>query len=732
MSVIQTIRSKYGKLAGGVIGLALVGFIISDARNGSLADFFRGKDNEVMRINGSKIEPREYSTRLKEYEVLYSMFNGGRSLDDATRAQISEQLIQMMIYEEAVSEQCNKLGIQTSDEEKKELIYGMNADPLVRQFSIDGQEIFINPETKQFDPQIIKYMEKQFQEAPQKIDPQGKLREQWDMVKSYVLRSARINKFNAMFAGAVYTPFYITKRTAAEQNATASVRVVKVPYSVIPDAEVKVSDDEMKEYMKKHEAQFKTEQPTRAIEYVSFDIVPSAADTARAIGALEEAKAEFVAAKDNKAFVNSKTDDLNSYSEAYLNKRTFTSRYSDTIMTMPVGEMFGPYYENGAYRLSKITGKQTLPDSSKIRHILVKTKDRGNEIMTDSAAKKRLDSAVAMINAGGKFDSVAAMYSMDEGSAKKGGEYTFTLQQRPNISKEFADFAFEGKTGEKKTVKVTNDNYSGYHYIEILEQNGVAPAVQMATIVKTLAPSDSTVNAIYGKANEFAGRNTTAEQFDATVKKQGLDKRVGDNIKPANFSVQGLGPAREVVRWAYEHKVNEISPVFQLGNDRYVVAKLSSITEKGELALTPANRSMIEQKVREEKKADMIASKFGKAGGLDAIAQASGQTVQQADTVTLANSYINNIGFEPMVVGYIFNNAFQPNAVSPGIKGQGGVYYVTVLNRNAMPMPDDATLMPLLSSQRRAQDMQMKGSIGQILQQTVNKQADVKYNVANF
>lgn len=732
MSVIQTIRSKYGKLAGGVIGLALVGFIISDARNGSLADFFRSKDNDVMKVNGNKIEPREYSQRLKEYETLYAMFNGGRTIDDATRAQISEQLVQMMVYEAAVSEQCDKLGITTSEEEKKELIYGVNADPLVRQFSIDGQEIFINPETKQFDPQIIKYMEKQFQEAPQKIDPQGKLREQWEMVKAYVLRNSRINKFNAMFAGAVYSPFFLMKHNALEQGSMASVRLVKVPYSVIPDADVKVSDDELKEYMKKHEALYRTEQPTRGIEYVSFDIVPSSADTARAITALEEAKAEFATTKENKSFVNGKTDDLNSYSEAFLNKRTFTSRYSDTIMGQPEGSIYGPYYENGAYRLSKITGKQTLPDSTKIRHILVKTKDRGNEIMTDSAAKKRLDSAIAMINSGAKFDSVVSIYSMDEGSAKKGGEYTFTLQQRPNISKEFADFAFEGKTGEKKTVKVSNDNYSGYHYIEILEQNGVAPAVQMATIVKVLAPSDSTINAIYGKANEFAGRNATAEAFDAAAKKQGYDKRVGDNIKPASFSIQGLGPAREVVRWAYEHKINDVSPVFQLGNDRYVVAKLVGITEKGELNLTPANRPMLEAKVREEKKADMIASKFGKAGSVDAIAQASGQTAQQVDTVTLANSYLNNVGFEPKVVGYVFSNTLQPNTVSPGIQGQGGVYYITVMNRSTATLPDDNMLKPMLAQQARAQEMQMKGSIGQALQQTVNRQADVKYNVANF
>src|ERR1700739_980517 len=98
MSVIQTIRNRYGKIAGAVIAIALVGFIISDARNGTFGNLFGGHETTVMTINGNKIEPKEYQTRLKEYETLYTMYNKGRNLDDAARAQMNEQSIQMMVY----------------------------------------------------------------------------------------------------------------------------------------------------------------------------------------------------------------------------------------------------------------------------------------------------------------------------------------------------------------------------------------------------------------------------------------------------------------------------------------------------------------------------------------------------------------------------------------------------------------------------------------------------------
>jgi peptidyl-prolyl cis-trans isomerase D len=730
MSVILTIRNRFGKIAGGLIALALVGFIVSDARNGSISSFFSGHDSSVMKINGTKIDPKDYQHLMKEYETLYTMFNKGRPLDEATRAQMDEQVAQMAVYETVVNDECDKLGILTTEEEKKNLIYGENADPLVRQFQIEGQQVFADPQTNQFDPQRVKYFEKQFSEDPAKYDPTGKVMEQWNTVKDYVLRMSRVNKFNELFSGSVYSPTYLAKKNVTDQNSMCSLRYIKVPFSSVADNDIKVSDDDMKAYIKAHPGMYENDQPARSIEYVSFDIIPSSADTARCIEQLTQIKDEFTSAKDNKTFVNNKSDDANSFNEAYVNKRTFMSRFADTINSLPVGTVYGPYFENGAYKLTKIIDRKTLPDSAKARHILIRTQDRGKDIATDSAAQMKMDSALHELAAGVSFDSVVAKYSEDEGSKAKGGEYTFTLRDRPGISKEFGDFIFEGKVGEKKQVKVSNEAYHGIHYIEILEQKGTGPSIQIATVSKNLAPSDSTVNAIYGKANEFAGKNPTAADFDATIKKQGLDKRLGENVKINNFTIPGLGASREVIRWMYDHKLGEISPVFQLGDQRYVVAKLAAIQDKGLAELNESNKPMLEQKVREEKKAEAISKKYGSSGSLDAIAQASGQPVQQSDSATLGNG-VPGLGFEPRLTGYAFNSAFQPNTLSPGIKGNGGVYFITVLNRSASAVPENLMNM-IAPQQQRSQQGQLRNAISQQLQPSVIRQADVKYNAGNF
>src|SRR5690349_7339674 len=102
MAVIQKIRDKYAKLAGFIIALALVGFILMDAASGRFGDLF-GRDSSIAKVNGDKIDYKEYASRIQEYENLYETM--GNKMDDNIRAQIHDQVLKEMIYERLVSEQ---------------------------------------------------------------------------------------------------------------------------------------------------------------------------------------------------------------------------------------------------------------------------------------------------------------------------------------------------------------------------------------------------------------------------------------------------------------------------------------------------------------------------------------------------------------------------------------------------------------------------------------------------
>jgi peptidyl-prolyl cis-trans isomerase D len=718
MSVIQKIRTKYARVAGFVIALSLVGFILMDASTGRFGDLF-GQDDSVMKINGEKITYKEYSQRTKEFENLYAYSSGGKTnMDDAMRANVNAETIRDLIHEKLVKATCQKLGVMTTKDEEKDLIYGSNPDPIVQQFPY-----FADQQTKMFNPQYVKAFE---QQALQ-MDPSGKTLEQWEALKAYILRNAWTKKYDALLTKSIYIPKFVTEYQQKEQTAAASIRFVKIPYASISDSAVAVKDADIDEYIKKHEAQYRVTEPTRSIEYVSFDVLPKAEDTARALGVLEQTKAEFNTVADAESFVNRNSDDP--YKDVFVNKRTFMSPFADSILGLPVGSVYGPYFDNGSYKMTKVVAKTTLPDSVKCRHILVRTKDRGNEVRVDSVAQKKIDSAIAV--AGTDFKAAVEKFTDDDGSRATSGEYSFSLDQRAGLSKEFADFIFEGKTGEKKTVKVDNSAYAGYHYIEILEQNGVQTAAKLATVSKALYAGENTENAAFAAANEFAGKYGNAKAFDEQTKAgSATSKRLADNIKMYDFNVPGMGASREVIRWVYEHEVNDVSAVFQMPG-RYVVVKIAGKQDAGLMKPDANMRPGIEAAVRQQKKAEMIMSKYkGNASSLEAVAQASGQQVGQADSFTAANPFNPTMGYEIKVVGYAFYDGFKPNTISPAIKGQDGVFFTSLIGRYNKPLPPEQAQMA--AQQKVMMESQLRNSASGTIMDMMRKNAKITYNVKNL
>jgi peptidyl-prolyl cis-trans isomerase D len=595
------------------------------------------------------------------------------------------------------------------------MIYGANPDQVVRQY-----QYFQNPDTKSFDPQRVKEFEKQIDQ----IDPTGKIKEQWETLKAFVLQNAKLRKYNMLLSKAGCIPSFIFDRKNIEKQQIASIRFLKIRYSVIDDKQAPVTEEEMVEYMKAHKKQYTQDQEGRSIEYVSFDILPSSDDTAKALGSLKQLKADFSNTIDVESIVNRNSDEQ--YKPSFVNKKSFASMYADSIFNLPVGSVYGPYFENGSYKMTKVVDKKMMPDSVKCRHILVRTENNRQAVRSDSAAQKTIDSAIA-ITKSNTFGEAVQKYSEDDGSKATGGEYTFTLQQKDQLSKEFADFIFDGKPGEKKTVKVSNDNYSGYHYIEILEQKGIQTSAKLATISKALEAGEETTNAIYAKAAEFAGKNNTTQAFDAAVKKDGINKKVVENVKENDFNLSGLGNSREVVRWIYESNEGDVSSIFSLSG-RYVIAKVSSIQKEGLVKLDATNRPAIEELVKNEKKAKYIIDKYKSVTSFDQLVTTSGQIAGQADSFSASAQFINRLGYEPKALGYVFSKESKIGSLSPAFKSQDGVLYFSIINKFTNPSTETPEQ---LKQEKIMMNQQSKGILSGAIS-SLTKAAKIKYNAKNL
>ena len=159
-------------------------------------------------------------------------------------------------------------------------------------------------------------------------------------------------------------------------------------------------------------------------------------------------------------------------------------------------------------------------------------------------------------------------------------------------------------------------------------------------------------------------------------------------IKLNDFSIQGVGESRTMVRWVFDKDVNDVSEPFEVV-DNYLVAIITSEEKKG-LMSAEAGRPQVEGIIRDQKKATTIKNTF-KGNTLEAYAASGKTAVQKLDSIVYSFSTLPNIGNEPKVVGAAFNKNLI-NKVSEPIAGNTGVFVVSVSALGAKATQQDPSL----------------------------------------
>jgi len=707
MSVIQTIRDRAWIIAA-AIALALIAFIVQDAfQGGGGVGLFGGQSTTLGKVDGNKIEYTAFQKRVEEAEQMYAM--RGIPMDDQTRHRVREQLWEEFVEEAMLRDDLEQLGISVTAKEVGDMLYGDNPPPMLAQSFTDS--------TGKYNAEM----------AYSTISSLPKNSREYNLIWNQLVPDLERNrlreKFIMLIAKSAYVPKWMVEKTNAEGSQRSNISYVYVPYTSIPDSTIKVTDEEIRAWLSKHSKQYQQEE-SRSIQYVAFDASPTAADSAEILNQVLAQKDAFAQAEDPQAFLlgaNSETP----YYDGYVFSSKMQMVNVDSLRALPVGSIFGPYIDQDRYVLAKKVDQRSLPDSVKCRHILIKIADpRSGQVRPDSTAKKLIDSIVNAINAGASFTAMAAQFSEDEGSKNNGGEYEFSFSQFDGLSREFAETIFYGRTGDKKTVRVQNQAYTGYHYIEVLSQKNFETAHKIAYLSRSIVPSQQTVNTANGLASQFVAESRTPKQFDENAKNKNLNVFHAVDIKPLDNTIMGVGTSRELVKWIYKADRGDVAETPFMVGDKFIVPLVSQVYEKGVMSVEKA-RPMVEFRLKNDKKAEQIIKKIGNASTLEAVSQAVGQPVQKADSLSASGGGIPGLGMEFKVVGAAFNSDYQ-NKVSPPIKGEMGVFVVKVENIFAVPNPGfDAEQM-----QKSLEQQQEGRSYGII--QSLKKAAKIKDYRAEF
>ena len=674
MQIIQGIRDKGAAIVIVVIALSLIGFILMDAKQGSNR-MFGSNSGSLGKINGEEIEQREFAKKVNFIEAQEEQQSGRKP--NATRsAQIREQVWNQMVVEKAFYAEAGKLGIDFTSKELESILRSSDpSNPLMQQREM------IDPQTGKLDPAKV----------TQTLVNIKKLKDdQLDALNAQLLDPQKITsistKYFSMLNASAYYPAWMEEKDIADKKNFANISYVGIPYTVISDSAVKVTDAEIEKYVESHKDLFKQEAG-RTISYVTFSQLPSSDDSARTKNAVEALKTDFSNETNIKSFL-ARNSSVIEFDTNYLPKARVKSTVTDTIVKLAPGSVYGPYVDQNNYVLAKYLGSKVQPDSVTARHILIATVNAqtGQPILEDSIAKKRADSILTAINGGANFAALALVYSSD-GSKDKGGDLgTFGYG---TMVAEFNKFCFEKPVGARDVVKTQ----FGYHIVEVMNQKSLSPAYKIAFMAKEILASEATIEKASLEATKLAAQKDS-KSFEAYIQKNGLSKvSPGTLIKENDAQIGELQEARQLVRWVFEAKKGDVSDPYNIG-DRFVVAVVEKIQKEGTQDVETA-KPMVTGVIKDQKKADLIIKALGANPTLEKAATTYSKEIATAgldSTLTFSSQVIRGVDNDPKLIGAIFNKE-NLNKVSSPLAGKTMVYVFKVdgIGSKTADTPEEAT-----------------------------------------
>ena len=658
MAILQDIRNKAGIFIMIFVGVALFLFIVDPEVFGYIFD---RHDTRIAKIDNQDIEYEEFLEYFHLHEQFVRIAQRISSLDAETTDAVREQAWNDILQNYILSDYFDDVGISVSDYELEDLLYGANIHSIIHQNFTDHQ-------TGRLDTLGVRNF---FNRADEDFQSYTIA----EYFKTMITKDRLLAKYNNMVAKGFYEPELLAKKDYNDRNTNVNIKYVARRFNNIPDDNITVSEEEIKEYYNSHLYMFQIDQSSRDIEYIVFDVVPSAEDSLMAIEIMEDYYQDFVEADNPVEFAGRYTDFINY--KLYYKEDELPEVLRENFFHSDFGTVSEILLTDSSYFAAKIVDMVKRPDSVNASHILLQP----NESRSIEASRKLADSLKTVIKDGELFEMLAVTYSDDPGSKQQGGNLGWFTDGM--MVPEFNEACFTNKAGD--IIKV--ETQFGVHIIKINEQTKFHDKVKLAVLQKDITWSEQTFNQAFSKASNFSANSLTAKEFDKNAEKYNYIKRLATGIRELDKNIRGLENPREIIRWTYSEDVEtgDVSDVFTLG-DKFVVTKLTSIKEKGNMPIEDAT-AQIKPEIIKKKKAEILITEFkndiNKGMSIDAIARKYNIETDSAKTINFNTFSVPGLGIEPNFVATAIS--LTENEISNPVKGNNGVFVLQVTDKFKAP-----------------------------------------------
>jgi peptidyl-prolyl cis-trans isomerase D len=663
MAALETIRTKFGIGASLIIAFGLLLFLVNPSDIIQTIQSASSK-YDVGKINGKSVSYQDFEQEVKALADVSEMLTGQSASSEQAQRQTREMAWNNLVDRYLVIPTIEKAGLKVGKQEQIDLFIGDEISPV-----LSSTGLFLD-ENRNFSPALVRdFMENT------SSDESGR----GIMLRNYLQNAVRSNRYNEKYIGLFNAASYVNsleiQNAVAENNTTADVSFVMVPNTYYPlDSTVVVNAAEIQKFYDAHKDNFR-QKATRDIEYVVYEVTPSAKD-------IEAQNAEFVTLYDE----FSTADNVRSFLQRNSDRQWSDSWYkggdlrtvNQDIDTFVAENNSGvsPIYKSGeTFYAARIMETANVPDSVYVRHIMLQGAD----------ARHLADSLLGVLGKG-NFSTLAALYSQDQGNAADGEQGNLGWMTQNAMIPGFESVL----TAPVGKPYIVNTVY-GTHIVEVTKTTKPVAKKKVAVFEKATLPSKETYAEIYNKANILAVRTAGKyANYKAACDSTGIYSR-SMTINEGTDTYGSIGHAKEVTRWAFDNKPGKASGIITVDNNYFFVVAVKDAHKEGYAKVSEVAENIRTQLYREkysEKHCKDVADKIAGLTSLDAIADKLGSTVSNLSDVSFSTNSAPTT--EPSFIGAVA--AAKEGVITGPVAGIMGTYVFQVNGREtgAFYTEDDA------------------------------------------